>query len=154
MSSSSSIKSIRSRRIVRNGEVELCKCNEEAPMFTSWTAKNPGRRFYGCPNYKDESMNCKYFMWIDDELTTQRYKDLLFNMHHDMKGMEDEIKELKLKLKKKPCLECEERRVKYLKVECPNKKKTKRNVENKQSTQHFINSLQRGMLIQSGSVSK
>ncbi|XP_042752055.1 uncharacterized protein At4g04775-like [Lactuca sativa] len=101
MSSSSSIKSIRSRRIVRSGGVDLCKCNEEASIFTSWTAKNPGRRFYGCPNYKDESMNCKYFTWIDDELTIQRYKDLLFNMNHDMKGMEDEIKKLKLKLKKK-----------------------------------------------------
>lgn len=55
-------------------------------------------------------------MWIDDELTIQRYKDLLFNMHHDMKGMEDEIKELKLKLKKKACLECEERKVKYVNI--------------------------------------
>ncbi|CAH1430709.1 unnamed protein product [Lactuca virosa] len=70
-------------------------------LQVSRASENPGRRFYGCPNYKDESMNCKYFIWIDDELTIQRYKDLLFNMHHDMKGMEDEIKELKLKLKKK-----------------------------------------------------
>ncbi|RZC02594.1 hypothetical protein D0Y65_017635 [Glycine soja] len=30
----------------------FCLCNVEAPLVTSWTEDNPGRRFYGCGQYK------------------------------------------------------------------------------------------------------
>ncbi|CAI9293356.1 unnamed protein product [Lactuca saligna] len=32
----------------------MCYCGDRAGMWTSWTRKNPGRRFFGCPNYMDE----------------------------------------------------------------------------------------------------
>ncbi|XP_028198010.1 uncharacterized protein LOC114382649 [Glycine soja] len=30
----------------------FCLCNTEAPLVTSWTEENPGRRFYGCGLHK------------------------------------------------------------------------------------------------------
>ena len=35
----------------------LCLCNIEAPLVTSWTEDNPGRRFYGCGLYKVRKNN-------------------------------------------------------------------------------------------------
>ena len=39
------------------GPVKYCRCNMggrrlKAVRWTSWTDENPGRRFYGCKNYK------------------------------------------------------------------------------------------------------
>ncbi|RZB47415.1 hypothetical protein D0Y65_051162 [Glycine soja] len=33
----------------------MCLCNVDAPLVTSWTEDNPGRRFYGCGLYKVEN---------------------------------------------------------------------------------------------------
>ncbi|KHN34001.1 hypothetical protein glysoja_033448, partial [Glycine soja] len=51
----------------------FCLCNVEAPLVTSWTEDNPGRRFYGCGQYKVRNINflgvmlwliwCNYFKW-------------------------------------------------------------------------------------------
>ncbi|KAL4563843.1 hypothetical protein LXL04_027891 [Taraxacum kok-saghyz] len=54
---------------------EVCNCKEEAPLFTSWTAKNTGRKFHGCPNFKDKTKDCKYFTWVEEEPTIETYKD-------------------------------------------------------------------------------
>ena len=35
----------------------FCLCNIEAPLVTSWTEENPGRRFYGCGLYKVRNIN-------------------------------------------------------------------------------------------------
>ena len=35
----------------------FCPCNIEAPLVTSWTEENPGRRFYGCGLYKVRNIN-------------------------------------------------------------------------------------------------
>ena len=35
----------------------FCLCNVEAPLVTSWTEDNPGRRFYGCGQYKVRNIN-------------------------------------------------------------------------------------------------
>ncbi|KAK9991135.1 hypothetical protein SO802_026120 [Lithocarpus litseifolius] len=40
-----------------------CYCVEKPVLVISWTTDNPGRRFYGCPNYW-----CKFFQWHDDEI--------------------------------------------------------------------------------------
>jgi hypothetical protein len=29
-------------------------------------AKNPGREFLGCPNFKDDDKKCGYFLWYDE----------------------------------------------------------------------------------------
>ncbi|KAK4590640.1 hypothetical protein RGQ29_020983 [Quercus rubra] len=36
-------------------------------LVVSWMENNPGRRFYGCPNYW-VGRKCKYFQWVDDEI--------------------------------------------------------------------------------------
>ncbi|XVF14286.1 hypothetical protein REPUB_Repub09cG0045800 [Reevesia pubescens] len=33
------------------GEPVFCHCKMRAPKWSSWTTKNPGRRFYGCSRY-------------------------------------------------------------------------------------------------------
>ena len=35
----------------------FCLCNTEAPLVTSWTEENPGRRFYGCGLHKVRNIN-------------------------------------------------------------------------------------------------
>ncbi|GMY33460.1 hypothetical protein FCV25MIE_28702 [Fagus crenata] len=58
MPSSSTSSSLSSR-------IRLCHCREKLVKVTSWTAQNPGRRFYGCVNYWS-SNECYYFEWADD----------------------------------------------------------------------------------------
>ena len=65
MASSSSSSSRSSSSILRRtnieidypGPVKYCRCvmgerRMKAARWTSWTDENPGRRFYGCRNYK------------------------------------------------------------------------------------------------------
>ncbi|KAJ9552559.1 hypothetical protein OSB04_016604, partial [Centaurea solstitialis] len=53
-----------------------CYCGDKVKVRTSWTKTNPGRRFVGCPNY-----NCKMFQFVDEELPSPYYKELLFDLH-------------------------------------------------------------------------
>ncbi|KAG2299073.1 hypothetical protein Bca52824_035545 [Brassica carinata] len=55
-----------SSRRRRNSGRKLCFCGLEANITQAWTDKNPGRRFYGCPRYK-ELNGCKFFSWFDEE---------------------------------------------------------------------------------------
>ncbi|XP_057803108.1 uncharacterized protein LOC131018399 [Salvia miltiorrhiza] len=56
-----------------------CECHTDgkrtrAVIMTSWTDENPGRRFYGCRNWKTK--NCGLFDWIDEPMT-ERAKDII-----------------------------------------------------------------------------
>ncbi|CAH9099878.1 unnamed protein product [Cuscuta europaea] len=57
------------------GGVRFCKCRRrteipvKARLWTSWTDKNPGRRFYGCPHYENDG--CGFFEWHDEPLTNR-----------------------------------------------------------------------------------
>ncbi|KAI8559509.1 hypothetical protein RHMOL_Rhmol04G0179400 [Rhododendron molle] len=52
-----------------------CGCGVEAPLRTTLTNPNVGRRFLECVNYKILSDNtCKYFDWVDPP-TCERGKD-------------------------------------------------------------------------------
>ncbi|CAL1408211.1 unnamed protein product [Linum trigynum] len=42
-----------------------CKHNIPAVVKTSGTNDNPGRRFYGCPYWKDVKKNCRFFRWAE-----------------------------------------------------------------------------------------
>ncbi|CAL1371581.1 unnamed protein product [Linum trigynum] len=44
--------------------VVLCWCNKPCVVKTSATELNPGRQFYGCPFWKDETKNCRFFRWV------------------------------------------------------------------------------------------
>ncbi|KAK3224989.1 hypothetical protein Dsin_004851 [Dipteronia sinensis] len=44
-----------------------CNCGLAAKLKTSTTVRNPGRRFYGCPNFvKGNIKRCGYFEWVDN----------------------------------------------------------------------------------------
>ncbi|KAL8208957.1 hypothetical protein R6Q57_008369, partial [Mikania cordata] len=43
----------------------FCGCGKEAMIQTSWTSRNPGRRFYSCP---DKGSNCSFITWVDPEM--------------------------------------------------------------------------------------
>ncbi|CAH9110385.1 unnamed protein product [Cuscuta europaea] len=67
-----------------------CKCRNmngmvtKARLWTSWTDKNPGRRFYGCPYYKKEG--CGFFQWHDEQLTN-RAKDVINQLKWENKRL-------------------------------------------------------------------
>ncbi|KAI8524512.1 hypothetical protein RHMOL_Rhmol13G0154600 [Rhododendron molle] len=42
----------------------MCLCGIRAPLRTSSSEDNPGRRFFGCINYKEYN-GCTYFDWFD-----------------------------------------------------------------------------------------
>ncbi|GKD69503.1 gag-pol polyprotein [Tanacetum coccineum] len=48
---------------------------------TSWTQRNPGRRFLGCPNYLDSLLNCNFFRWVDRPLSNRWYEDRMYENH-------------------------------------------------------------------------
>ncbi|KAB1223183.1 hypothetical protein CJ030_MR2G011920 [Morella rubra] len=51
-------------------EAHFCNCDIQASLKTSWTEKNLGRRFWGCPRFGKKSMPlaCVYFAWYDPPL--------------------------------------------------------------------------------------
>jgi len=42
-----------------------CYCGIPCKVQISRTAKNPGRKFFGCGNYNGGDNHCKYFLWCD-----------------------------------------------------------------------------------------
>ncbi|XP_021731490.1 uncharacterized protein At4g04775-like [Chenopodium quinoa] len=47
-----------------------CNCGIPPNLETSWTTKNPGRRFLACKFYDSATgrRGCKFFKWIDEEI--------------------------------------------------------------------------------------
>ncbi|KAJ9544004.1 hypothetical protein OSB04_023711 [Centaurea solstitialis] len=95
MSSSSSHGIRSSRSEIDDG---LCLCGDPLVLKTSWTHRNPGRRFFSCPNY-GTSHECKKFKWMDVQLPNQYYKDLLFNLHLQCRGI-DQLEDSKTEIVK------------------------------------------------------
>ncbi|CAL1373614.1 unnamed protein product [Linum trigynum] len=69
--------------ISRSGTV-LCKHNVPAVIKTSGTEYNPGRKFYGCPYWKQNESenlgkkNCRFFRWVEmvgDEMVGDEMED-------------------------------------------------------------------------------
>ncbi|KAL8228269.1 hypothetical protein R6Q57_015853 [Mikania cordata] len=46
-------------------EMIFCGCGKESVVRTSWTSRNPGRRFYSC---LDRGSNCSFITWVDPEM--------------------------------------------------------------------------------------
>nr|XP_043621500.1 25S rRNA (uridine-N(3))-methyltransferase-like isoform X2 [Erigeron canadensis] len=62
----------------------LCNCKPPLKKVehTSWSKKNPNRRFMGCPKYGGpESVHCKSVDWIDPPLSESRYKEAMYELH-------------------------------------------------------------------------
>ncbi|KAB1221204.1 hypothetical protein CJ030_MR2G025739 [Morella rubra] len=45
--------------------ITRCNCGLTAPLKTSWTDANPGRRFFGCAKYDGKANQCGFFEWFD-----------------------------------------------------------------------------------------
>lgn len=45
----------------------VCRCGFECPIWTSQKLKSKGRRFFGCPLYKDQDKYCGFFQWYDED---------------------------------------------------------------------------------------
>ncbi|CAN1144372.1 hypothetical protein LINPERHAP2_LOCUS14058, partial [Linum perenne] len=62
----------------------LCHCGLKASRRISHTAANPGRKFFGCRNYKSKIENgCGYFDWVDDKVAALNDKIALVNALND-----------------------------------------------------------------------
>lgn len=72
-----------------------CKCRKIAPLRTSWTSDNPGRRFWCCPYYGTNHRSCDFFMWKDPE-TCERGKSFGNKLLFRIKDLEKEIATLKI----------------------------------------------------------
>ncbi|KAL4576601.1 hypothetical protein LXL04_012697 [Taraxacum kok-saghyz] len=44
-----------------------CDYGDLCRISVSRTSDNPGRKFRGCPNYKDPDGGCGYFKWLDED---------------------------------------------------------------------------------------
>ncbi|XP_057788896.1 uncharacterized protein LOC131005819 [Salvia miltiorrhiza] len=62
---------------------KFCACEGKkcrASLMTSWTEDNPGRRFYGCRNWKTK--NCGYFDWMDEPMS-ERAKEVINDLERE-----------------------------------------------------------------------
>ncbi|CAN1161865.1 hypothetical protein LINPERPRIM_LOCUS1490 [Linum perenne] len=80
----------------------LCHCGLKASRRISHTAANPGRKFFGCRNYKSKAENgCGYFDWVDDKIAALNEKIALVNALNDrialvsiVQHLENKVEEL------------------------------------------------------------
>ncbi|KAL4654333.1 hypothetical protein ACB092_01G370700 [Castanea dentata] len=71
----------------------MCYCNKKPILVVAWIADNPGRRFYGCPNYW-VGQKCRFFQWRDDEIC-ERVKVLIPQQRQRIIQLEAKLAECK-----------------------------------------------------------
>ena len=113
-----SINSERSSRA--SASIYVCDCGKKAKMYTSWSLKNPGRRFYTCCQPQDS--RCDYFEWFDVE-TEGWHGDVITQLNNRRIYLEEKIALLeekvsmlegKLTTNKKKAKALEETNAKYV----------------------------------------
>ncbi|PWA48333.1 zinc finger, GRF-type [Artemisia annua] len=52
----------------------VCTCGQQAVVKTSWTDRNPGRCFYGCPTYDSK---CHFLGWVDASMCRRSVEIIL-----------------------------------------------------------------------------
>ncbi|KAG5384175.1 hypothetical protein IGI04_035645 [Brassica rapa subsp. trilocularis] len=83
----------RSRSI---GGRRMCDCGLPAKIFTAWTNKNPGRKFFGCELYKEMgNEHCKFFEWFDEGEVTGWPKRALIEARDEIREKRRVINELR-----------------------------------------------------------
>ncbi|KAL4379499.1 hypothetical protein GQ457_02G023790 [Hibiscus cannabinus] len=73
-------------------------------LWTTWKRKNAGRRFFGCPNFKN--YECKVFRWHDEDMS-DRAKFLIYEPKKENEELRKvnllneqfEVQQMKLELK-------------------------------------------------------
>lgn len=90
-----SVYSIMGRRNTHD-ESMFCNCGESAPLKTSWSTENPGRRYWSCPFYGTNEKCCKFFIWKDPK-TCERGKAFGNKLILKVSRLEREVMELRSK---------------------------------------------------------
>ncbi|KAL8188599.1 hypothetical protein R6Q57_029887 [Mikania cordata] len=67
----------------------LCECPKEVVILTSWTSRNPGRRFYTCPG---QGSRRRFIGWFGDK-QCQRCKDIIPGLLRAKNNLEEKLKE-------------------------------------------------------------
>ncbi|KAF3651982.1 putative disease resistance protein-like [Capsicum annuum] len=80
-----------------NAEVQ-CKHDILLQMQTSWSDRNPGRRFWVCPHY--EATNYNYFRWRDLKRVDERSKFILPRLVNKINELEKNYESVKMQLNK------------------------------------------------------
>ncbi|CAN1124826.1 hypothetical protein LINPERPRIM_LOCUS31310 [Linum perenne] len=79
----------------------VCHCGLKASRRISHTAANPGRKFFGCRNYKSKDNNgCGYFEWLDDKVAAVNEKIALVNALNDRIALVSIVQHLENKVEK------------------------------------------------------
>ncbi|XP_059429311.1 disease resistance protein Roq1-like, partial [Corylus avellana] len=73
-------------------EPPKCYCGLRTHLTTSWTDDNPGRRFFGCARYGEQS-HCNFFDWYDLPIC-ERGAKLIIEMREEILEMREEIEML------------------------------------------------------------
>ncbi|GJW87532.1 hypothetical protein Tco_0162872 [Tanacetum coccineum] len=75
--------------------VTHCECKPALPMNVqvSWTRINLGRRFKCCPKY-DIKQQCGVFGFLDYELPSDYYKELLYNEHWENQSLKHMLRNM------------------------------------------------------------
>ncbi|KAL2346978.1 hypothetical protein Fmac_000978 [Flemingia macrophylla] len=70
--------------------VPVCYCGELVILQTAMTARNAGKKFWGCYNYKSGEVGCNYFEWVGQEVDG---RDLIISRQNKkIQSMETELK--------------------------------------------------------------
>ncbi|KAK1355045.1 GRF-type domain-containing protein [Heracleum sosnowskyi] len=73
----------------------ICDCGKRAKMYTSWSLKNTGRRFYTCCQNPDN--RCDYFEWYGVEVAG-RNGDVITHLNNRRIFLEEKINLLEEKI--------------------------------------------------------
>ncbi|XP_075668549.1 uncharacterized protein LOC142638397 [Castanea sativa] len=69
--------------------MQFCHCGKIAPVKTSWTGENIGRRFWACEKYGVDD-TCGYFVWLDPP-PCARGRELLPLLREKIDSLEKEV---------------------------------------------------------------
>ena len=58
---------------------------------------DPGRRFFGCSNYKDPTKKCNFFLWADPPYS-DRARDIIHQLRFKMRVKDAELQKMKEEL--------------------------------------------------------
>nr|KAJ0192462.1 hypothetical protein LSAT_V11C800402040 [Lactuca sativa] len=78
--------------LLRDSKMVLCFCGNVAVVRTSWTSRNPGRRFYACPKM---GSRCGFLGWFDPPMC-QRSTVIIPGLLRTMNRYEVEVGQLKM----------------------------------------------------------
>ncbi|KAF5480172.1 hypothetical protein F2P56_000938 [Juglans regia] len=92
-------------------ESPTCWCGLKTPLKTSYTKKNPGRRFFACPKYNTGDAMCDFLVWPDifqlveknillrENKVSKTWDDVL-KREHAVRKREDKVREMAKTLRK------------------------------------------------------